>query len=403
LLEAFADMAFCAGFVHSDPHAGNVLVRPHPRPQRWWYSVLGGCGGWQEPQLVFLDHGRYIVLSEAMRQLYCQLWCSFIANDTHTAHKVAIGIAGERGGELLPLLLKPGTLTKMSKAERAALRQRSGLDSFADMGRLLEELPRELCEYLKVSAVVRSAAATLGGTIYDRLRINAVYALMGMEAQRCPGGHVTYEGRLRSRAARPLEDFDCDDMTLAWRSRYRYHRNGFGRVLLPQTAGVAVESTESSPATTAALMSQAAQLGVRPKIFTRPREPFEYADFDRHDLIVAVDDAVLEAIMCTGGNPAREQAWYAPRVTTLAAFLPYCGRAAMARTGGSAVLEPGLSRMVMPVLSRVLALRGITRPDLNKGAEEWNPMVQSIVVGCAGLVQYLADAYPPDLPDWDPL
>lgn len=42
-------------------------------------------------------------------------------------------VSGERGGELLPLLLKPGTLTKMSKAERAALRQRTGLDSFADM------------------------------------------------------------------------------------------------------------------------------------------------------------------------------------------------------------------------------------------------------------------------------
>ena len=47
----------------------------------------------------------------------------------------------------------------------------------AGQGRLLEELPRELCEYLKVSAVVRSSAAALGGTIYDRLRINAVYAL----------------------------------------------------------------------------------------------------------------------------------------------------------------------------------------------------------------------------------
>lgn len=61
----------------------------------WWYSILGGCGGYQEPQLVFLDHGRYIVLPEAMRQLYCQLWCSFIANDTHTAREVATGIAGE--------------------------------------------------------------------------------------------------------------------------------------------------------------------------------------------------------------------------------------------------------------------------------------------------------------------
>ena len=101
------------------------------------------------------------------------------------------------------------------------------------------------------------------------------------------------------------------------------------------------------------------------------------------------------------------------------------------------VLEPGLSRMVLPVLSRILTLSGIARPDLSKGvvyipwiaqicraallkgcqsrdilvsdikhgagAEEWNPMVQSIVVGCAGLVQYLADAYPPTLPDWDRL
>ena len=47
----------------------------------------------------------------------------------------AMLVPGERGGELLPLLLKPGTLTKMSRAERAALRQRTGLDSFADMVR----------------------------------------------------------------------------------------------------------------------------------------------------------------------------------------------------------------------------------------------------------------------------
>lgn len=145
-------MAFCAGFVHSDPHSGNVLVRPHPGRQRtslspdilpcsaeqcterssvshvmftageagrraacafagvpvsrcgaytrltaaagWWYRVLGGCGGYVEPQLVFLDHGRYIVLPDPMRQRYCQLWCSFIANDARTMREVATGIAG---------------------------------------------------------------------------------------------------------------------------------------------------------------------------------------------------------------------------------------------------------------------------------------------------------------------
>ena len=37
------------------------------------------------------------------------------------------------------------------------------------------------------------------------------------------------------------------------------------------------------------------------------------------------------------------------------------------------------------------------------GAQEWNEMVQVIVVSCAGLVQYLVDAYPPDLPEYDPV
>ena len=58
--------------------------------------------------------------------------------------------------------------------------------AWAGQGRLLEELPRELCEYLKVSAVVRSSAAALGGTIYDRLRINAVYALQARAAATAP-------------------------------------------------------------------------------------------------------------------------------------------------------------------------------------------------------------------------
>lgn len=37
------------------------------------------------------------------------------------------------------------------------------------------------------------------------------------------------------------------------------------------------------------------------------------------------------------------------------------------------------------------------------GPSEWNRMVEDIVVACAGLVQYLADAYPPDLPEYDPV
>ena len=46
--------------------------------------------------------------------------------------------------------------------------------------------------------------------------------------------------------------------------------------------------------------------------------------------------------------------------------LRYCLPGAMSRS--VQVLEPGLSRMVLPVLSRILTLHGIARPDLSKGA-----------------------------------
>lgn len=43
------------------------------------------------------------------------------------------------------------------------------------------------------------------------------------------------------------------------------------------------------------------------------------------------------------------------------------------------------------------------RPDLAKGPEEWNPMIPAVLVAVAGLFKYLADEYPPDLPEYDPV
>ena len=43
----YADMIFKFGYVHCDPHPGNVLVKKDP---------VTGC-----PQIVLLDHGLYTV------------------------------------------------------------------------------------------------------------------------------------------------------------------------------------------------------------------------------------------------------------------------------------------------------------------------------------------------------
>ncbi|CAO3627242.1 unnamed protein product [Mucor fragilis] len=60
-IEAFASQIFRSGFVHGDPHPGNVLVRKHPHKKN-------------QNQVVLIDHGLYIQESEKFRLEYCQLW-----------------------------------------------------------------------------------------------------------------------------------------------------------------------------------------------------------------------------------------------------------------------------------------------------------------------------------------
>jgi len=67
--EVFAKMIFVDGFVHADPHAGNIFVRPKK----------DGIRG--EFQVVLLDHGLYREVERKIRLDYANLWASIIAAD----------------------------------------------------------------------------------------------------------------------------------------------------------------------------------------------------------------------------------------------------------------------------------------------------------------------------------
>ncbi|RKP24772.1 ABC1 family-domain-containing protein [Syncephalis pseudoplumigaleata] len=71
MVDLFAYQIFVTGFVHCDPHPGNLLVRPHPD------------GPARRPQLVLLDHGLYLQCREHFRREHCQLWKSLFTNDHH--------------------------------------------------------------------------------------------------------------------------------------------------------------------------------------------------------------------------------------------------------------------------------------------------------------------------------
>ena len=65
LSEVFAEMVFHHGFVHCDPHPGNVLVRS-------WHGHV---------QLILLDHGLYRELAPDVRLSYCGLWKGIVLGD----------------------------------------------------------------------------------------------------------------------------------------------------------------------------------------------------------------------------------------------------------------------------------------------------------------------------------
>lgn len=75
MVELFSAQMFLWGWVHCDPHPGNVIIRPHPAAPR-------------RPQLVLLDHGLYVQLSEEFRRDWCKVWEGLLAGEWGTVDGV---------------------------------------------------------------------------------------------------------------------------------------------------------------------------------------------------------------------------------------------------------------------------------------------------------------------------
>ncbi|KAG6331736.1 hypothetical protein ID866_7355 [Astraeus odoratus] len=75
MVELFSAQMFSWGWVHCDPHPGNIIIRPHPTHQT-------------RPQLVLLDHGLYVQVGEEFRRQYAQLWRALLGTDWDTVERV---------------------------------------------------------------------------------------------------------------------------------------------------------------------------------------------------------------------------------------------------------------------------------------------------------------------------
>ena len=100
MVELFSAQIFRWGWLHCDPHPGNIFIRPHPRHPR-------------RPQLVLIDHGLYLELSPVFRRQYAELWKGLLAMDIGTLLRIATqwGI-GAPDLFASSVLLKPINLVK---------------------------------------------------------------------------------------------------------------------------------------------------------------------------------------------------------------------------------------------------------------------------------------------------
>ncbi|XP_041772762.1 uncharacterized aarF domain-containing protein kinase 5 [Anopheles merus] len=172
LFTAFGQQIFSTGFVHADPHPGNVFVRKDPaNPRRM--------------QLVLLDHGLYEQLAPGVRENLARFWEAIVLRDHAAMQRFsqALNVPDYRTfAEILlqrPLELKGrGFSTRLTEQDLAYM-TRQAKDHFDRIMGTLRAMPRNLILVIRNLNTIRSIALDHGDPI-DRPRIMARCALAAL-------------------------------------------------------------------------------------------------------------------------------------------------------------------------------------------------------------------------------
>ncbi|XP_049597016.1 aarF domain-containing protein kinase 1 isoform X4 [Syngnathus scovelli] len=151
----YSEMIFIHGFVHCDPHPGNVLVQKCPKSNK--------------TEIILLDHGLYQVLQPKFRINYCRLWQALIHRDMAGVERYSRKLGA---GDLYPLFACVLTARSwgavnsgiacvpVTLSEDVEIRTNAAL-YLPQINDLLNRVPRQMLLLLKTNDLLRGIESTL--------------------------------------------------------------------------------------------------------------------------------------------------------------------------------------------------------------------------------------------------
>lgn len=151
----YSQMIFIDGYVHSDPHPGNILLRKNKKGTT---------------DVLLLDHGLYANLSNKFRYEYSKLWLSILSVDRTAMryHSNNLGVEGDLYGLFACMLtgrpwdsvLKGVGNVEQTEDEKELLQNNTSL-VINHIAEILQNMDRQMLLVLKTNDLIRSIETTL--------------------------------------------------------------------------------------------------------------------------------------------------------------------------------------------------------------------------------------------------
>lgn len=154
---AFSRMLFRDGYVHCDPHPGNILICPT------------SDGNWR---LGILDHGLYRQVSHSLKFTYAEIWRNLVFFNEQNLRRLARSVSVDgQNFQILAAIVGEASFGKLrctnllgrSTSESKDL-QRQAIENVQEIVSILSSVPRDLLLIFKTNNLIRNIERSLTHT-----------------------------------------------------------------------------------------------------------------------------------------------------------------------------------------------------------------------------------------------